>query len=199
MEKLKTQNGKTGFNRIGVGRKKIAPINMKKEEHQFVIDAYLVDEVLSQIPADIKIIQACIYCIKREKNHRIIVSNALRKEGCSSAYLQGECVRYQLIFDQTTKSVIRSKYEKICELTGADRRYSYFRYLVLANKNGNVKFEHTTKEIKPDETDLRKKLRVLGATTGSGQVQSVISDLNAKKYRCSIKEEPVKFVMCYRD
>lgn len=189
-------NKKSVFTRKGSGTKKIAPINMRKEEHQFVIDGYLVDEVLKQVPAGLKIIQAYVYAVDHKSTAKIAIPNSLKKLGVSSIYTAGSSKRVTLTFDQTSKENIKNKLDQVCKLLNLDRNRAYFRYVVLSNGEGTVKFEHCTKEIKPDETDLRKKLRVLGATLGTGKVQSVISNLNASKYVCHIKEQPVRFIMC---
>lgn len=181
------------------GAKKQAPVNMRNEAHQFVIDGYLVDEVLSQLPPTIQIIQACIRVHKIDSSRKLVVPNALRKLGVGSMWSRGAAIACQIMFDQTSKENIKQKVAAVCKQMGFNRPRAYFKYIVLANAVGTLKFEQCTKEIKPDETDLRKKLRVLGATVGQGQVQNVIATLNAKKYKCVIKEEPVKFVMCYKE
>ena len=187
------------FIRASLGSKKVASINMRREEHQFVIDGFLIDEVLKQIPPGIKIIQAYVHLIKRDKEQRIAVPNALRKYGITMIRNAGLAKRASMIFDATNKENIKQNISKACIALDMPYQKAYFRYVVLSNADGTVKFEHCTKEIKPDELDQRKKLRVLGATEGSGKVQSLIAALGAKKFRCVIKEEPVKLIMCSRE
>ena len=118
--------------------------------------------------------------------------------------LEGEMLGYVKILRDLTErkhseDAIKKYVKEGCIKSNINPDKAYFKFLLLSNGKGNVVFRLATKEIKPDSTDLRKKLKVLGATEGSGQVQSVIADLNAKKYKCVIKEEPVKFVMCYKE
>lgn len=187
------------FKRSSKGSKKIAPVNMRKEEHQFVIDGYLVDEVLSQIPASLTIIGASVYTVRREKSSKVVVPNVLRKYGVSHIWKQGSTTRTALIFDQISKQALKDKIAHVCRVQGSEYQGSSFKYIILSNGKGTVKFEFCTKEITPDETDLRKKLKVLGAVMGQEQVQSVISDLNASKYKCVIRQEAVKLIMCSKE
>lgn len=187
------------FFRAGTGAKKIAPVNMKKEEHQFVIDGYLVDEVLRQIPPTLVINQAHVCLIKRGLERRLVVVNELKKHGVTVLREQGTALRGSLICDKISKAGLIGKVKTACKMLNMPYDKAYFKYIVLANDDGAAIFEHCTKEIRPDETDLRKKLRVLGATSGTGKVQSVIQEIGAKKFRCVIKEEPVKLIMCSRE
>lgn len=184
------------FRRNGTGAKKVAPVNMKHEEHQFVIDAYQVEEVLSEIPSTLKIIQAQVLVNNNGHHRKVVVPNALRKLGVSHISERSERRQTSIIVDEISKSALKDKVLEVCKIMNADINKAYFKHIVLSNDQGAVKFQYATKEIKPDETDLRKKLKVLGAILGVGRVQSVINELNAKKYVCHIKEESVKFVMC---
>lgn len=181
------------------GQKKVAPVNMKKEEHQFVIDGYLIDEVLHQIPPKIKIIQAQVVLMKRGLEQRIAVPNNLRKLGVMRINDIGACKRAFMQFDATSHTHLRDSVKQTCEALQMPYPKSYFKYIVLAIEGAACKFLHCTKEIKPDELDQRKKLRVLGATEGQGRVQSLLAELGAKKFKCTIKEEPVKLIMCSRE
>ena len=186
-------------------KRKVAPVNMRREEHQFVIDGYLVDEVLKQIPAQIKIVQAYINLMNRVPDVRIAVPNVLKKLGVTAMRDSGARKTVSVIFDKPSKEFIKQQVSKICKILNFPYEKAYFRYVVLSNTPYDskeytaLKFEHCTKEIKPNELDLRKKLRVLGATTGQGKVQSLISELGAHKYSCVIKEEPAKFIMCSKE
>lgn len=199
MKMEKIVRNKRVFVKSSSGTKRIAPIDMRKEEHQFVIDGYLVDEVLSQIPPILKILGGNVTIMNKEKNGKIVVPNIVRKLGVTSMYRTGSMQAASIVFDQISKEAIKNNVSLACKTLNMDRSRAYFRSILLSNGAGTVRFKHVTKEIKPDETDLRKKLRVMGATLGHGKVQSVISSLNAKKYKCVIKEEPVKFVMCYKE
>ena len=187
------------FKRASKGAKRLAPVNMRKEEYQFVIDGTLVDEVLSHIPAGMNIVGAQVYTTKREKSSKIVIPNALKKYGVTHIHKQGSATRTSMIFDKISRQGIKEKVHHVCKAVGSDYQGAYFKYIVLSNGKGTVKFQFCTKEITPDETDLRKKLKVLGAIMGQEQVQSVIQDLHASKYKCVIRQEPVKLVMCSKE
>ena len=187
---------KKTYTRNSTGSKKIAHVNMRKEEHQFVIDGYLIDETLKQIPDGINIIQAgvCIYRIGTK--HKIMVPNVLKKLGIQSMREHGIAKEVIFVFDSIHKTSLVRNLKEACKKVELPYEKAYFKYIVLGNKEATGRFDHCTKEVKPDETDLRKKLRVLGCVSGTGKIQSLLADLGAHKYECRIKEEPVKFVMC---
>lgn len=188
-----------GRARAHLGQQKLAPVNMRKDATQFVIDAFFIDEVLSLIPDGINIIQAEIWLYKRDVDNRLMIPNVLKALGVIYMRESGMVKSTKLIFDETTKEQIKRNVQKVA--TALDMPYSkaYFKSIVLSNADGAGKFEHTTKEIRPDDTDLRKKLRVMGLTSGQGKVQALVAAINAKKFRCTVKQEAVRIVMCSRD
>ncbi len=101
-----------------------------------------------------------------------------------------------LVFDQVDPSVIRNSIKEVGKALDLDTERAYFRYIILSNNDGTGKFERTTKEIRPDETDQRKKLIVMGLTEAEGKIQSLISDISAKKYSCKIQEITSRTVIC---
>lgn len=179
--------------------RKIAPINMKKEAIQHVIDGYTVEEVLKQIPEGIKIIQANVKCFLATGKKRMVVPNKIKSYGVQSIWIGTEIKDVVFVFDKISKTALLNNVKEACIELGIDPKKAYFKYITLTNGEANGRFEHCTKEQTPDETDLRKKLRVLGLVSGTGKVQGLVADLHAKKFHCVIKEEPVKFVMCKRD
>lgn len=185
--------------RQSVGQKKIAPINMRKEEHQFVIDGYLIDEVLRQIPDEIHILSAEVWLIKREPDQQLTISTRLRKLGITRITQSSPFKQVRMGFDAVKKSALRRDVLEACTEFGIPFIKAYFGSIVLSNGTGAGKFKHCTKEIHPDATDKRKKLRVLGLITGQGKVQGLVTDLGAKKFKCTIKEEAVKMIMCSRE
>lgn len=185
---------KKKFVREHLGPKKLT--NMKKDSHQFVIDGFLVDEVLSQIPNDIKIIQSRISCVVSPSNTKIVVPNKLRKLGVEYMRTRSYGKEIIIVMDEAKPMTIKKNVDQACQEAGVPRARAFFQYIVLSNGEATGKFEHCTKEINPDETDLRKKLRVLGLVTGQGPVQGLISQLGAKKYLCQVREETVRLMMC---
>lgn len=191
---MSKENGK--LRREPLGQKKLAPINMKKEAFQFVIDGFLIEEVLKQIPEGIKIIQARVVVNPPCRNRKLIIPNRLKKLGVNYLRIREAATEIILVFDQVSKSTIIKNVKEACALQGMEYNRAYFQYIVLTNGKANGKFEHTTKEMRPDETDQRKKLRVLGLSMGQGPVQGLVADLGAKKYLCSVREETVRLLMC---
>ena len=101
-----------------------------------------------------------------------------------------------LVFDQVTKTTIRKAIKEVSKALDLNEEAAYLKYIVLSNGQGSGKFERTTKEIRPDETDLRKKLTVLGLTDAEGKIQTLIADISAKKYVCKIQEVSTRTVIC---
>ena len=185
--------------RIYMGAKRLAPVDMRKDEYQFIIDGYLINEVLKQIPTPIKIVQAYVHLIQRGSEHRIAVPNALKKFGVSSIRAHEGGKMASMVFDSISKAALQDNVAKACKALNMPYDKAYFQYIVLSNGESSGKFSHCTKEVRPDETDQRKKLRVLGLVSGAGKVQGLLADLGAKKFHCSIKEQTIKVVMCSRN
>jgi hypothetical protein len=180
-----------------VGAKKLAPKSMKnKTATQFCIDGHLVDEVLKQLPGDVKIIGAKVYVGKSFSKHKCTIPNSLKKMGVQSLYEHIPAQEAMLVFDETNKTHIREKVADVAKYIDGDASKAHFKYLTLDNGAAKGKFERTTKEIKPYDEDLRRKLVVLGLTDAEGKINTLISDLGAKKYECKIQIEEVKTVMC---
>lgn len=179
-----------------LGQKKEAPVDMRKESHQFVIDGYLVEEVLNQIPAGIKILGASVTLRSFPTTRRIAVPTKLKAMGVARMATMPARDHAWLVFDEVAKSTIIRNTKAVCESMNQSYDKAYFEYLLLSNAEATGKFEHCTKEVRPNEADQRKKLRVLGLTTGKGKVQGLISELGAKKYKCEIREQSVRLLMC---
>lgn len=182
-----------------LGQKKLAPVNMKKNEYQFVIDSFLIKDVLKQIPNDIKIIQSQVLVYTQTAKKRVIVPNILKKKGVQYVRELGWAKEVVFVFDKASKELILKNVTDVCEKENLSLDKAYFKYIIFSNGDATARFEHCTKEQRPDETDLRKKLRVLGCVSGTGRVQGLISQLNATKFHCSIKEEVVKMIMCTKE
>lgn len=180
-----------------VGAKKLAPKSMKqKVATQFCIDGYLVDEVLNQIPSGVKIIGAKVYLGKSFSKKKCTIPNSLKKLGVQSLYEHVPAQEAIFVFDEIGKSTIKNRIEDVAKYIEADTSKAYFKYITLDNGECKGRFERTTKEIKPYDEDLRKKLVVLGLTDAEGKVTSLIHDLGAKKYECKIQMAEVRTIMC---
>jgi hypothetical protein len=161
-----------------------------KDPTQLCIDGYLVDEVLPLIGKNLTIIGCKIRFGLPIKRQRIVVPTKLRKHGVGSMSEIKAGLEAEIVLDQTTPTAIKKAVKSVADYIGADPRRASFNYITLSNGKGAVRFNLTTKEMKPkgdDAADLRKKARVLGAGEGQGKVQSVIADVGAEKFQCDIE------------
>jgi hypothetical protein len=166
---------------------------------QYCIDAYLVDEVLKAIPSTLEIIGANILIGIERSSHKVVVPNKLKKLGVT--YMRERQANLETnvtFYGPTAKSTILKNVSKISEIIGTDKRKAYFKTITLQNNEASVYFIRTTKEIKPDETDLRKKLKLLGAKSGQGKCSSIYAELGSigKNYVCGIEEVIGRVAIC---
>jgi hypothetical protein len=178
------------------GAKKLADEKQGRTVTQYCIDGILVHEVLNQINSDIKIIGAQVMVGKGFSKHKVAISNRLKRLGVSSLRAHLPAQEASVVFDETTKEAIQKNIEGVAKEIGADPDKAYFKYITLDNGTCKGKFERTSKEIKPYDEDLRRKLIVLGLTDADGKVSSLIADLGAKKYECKIHFEEVRTIIC---
>jgi hypothetical protein len=177
---------------------KLAPKNLKKDKTvtQYCIDGYLVNEVLDDLPTGVTIIGAKVLIGSVHQRHKIVVPNRMKRLGVQMIQESVATQQATLVFDQVSKTVIKSKVAQVSRSMGVDPNLAFFKYITLQVTDATGKFEHCTKEIKPDETDLRKKLRVLGLEDAEGEVKNLIKVLSAKKYMCTIQHEQVRTIIC---
>ena len=179
------------------GAKKLAPKSMKnKTATQFCIDGYLVNDVLKGIPSDVNIVGAKVYAGKSFSKKRQPIPNSLKKMGVQSLYEHIPAQEAIIVFDETNKKTILEKVADVCKYIDGDPEKAYIKYITLDNGSSVGKFERCTKEIKPYDEDLRRKLVVLGLTDAEGKIQSLIRDLGAKKFECKIQMTEVRTIMC---
>ena len=180
-------------------RKLIKDKNKKTGElTQFCIDGYLVKEVLDALPSGVRIIGAQVHIGKAFSKCKLARTNKLKQLGVSWVRETMPTKEVAIVFDVTTKKTIQGIVDEVSEILKVDKNTAYFKYLTLSNTLGTGKFVRTTKEIHPDDKDLRKKLTVLGLTDADGRIQSLIADISAKKYVCTIQEIPVRTIICAR-
>jgi hypothetical protein len=163
---------------------------------QYCIDGYLVDEVLEQIPANVKIIGAKVFVGQSYSKHKKAIPTALRKLGVQSLREHKPALDATLVFDEVNKSAIKTSVKEVCKKLNESPEKAYFMYVTLKNGTSTGKFVHTTKERVATEADLRKKARVLGLEDVDGDAKGLIKALSAKKYVCSISTQEVRTIMC---
>ena len=180
-----------------MGQTKLAPKNMKMDKtFQWCMDSILVDETLDDLPKGITIIGAKVRLGSPFTRARKIISTKLKKMGVTYLSSTVPSVEAVLVFDQVAKGTIKQHVKAAAKEIGADYERAYFQYITLTNGQGTGKFQRTTKEMRPDDRDLRKKAVVLGLTEGEAKVQSLISDLSANKYFCKKQTIEVTTVLC---
>lgn len=163
---------------------------------QFCIDGYLVEEVLGMLPKNIKIFGAKVVVGTGFSKHKTQIPNRLKKFGLQSLRTHIPSYEGDLVFDEVSRKSIKDSIKGVCEALNLKEEKAYFKYITLSNGTANGKFERTTKEIRPDETDMRKKLTVLGLTDAEGKIQGLVADISAKKYHCKIQEVTSRTVIC---
>lgn len=179
------------------GTKKLPPKNMKtKTATQYCIDGFLVDEVLDNLPTGIKIIGAKVTVGKAFSKHRIVTPNKLKALGVTTLQEHRPAKEAHLVFDECKAKTIRENVKEVARIIDGDATRASFLYLTVTNGKATGKFQKTTKEIRPDETDMRRKLIVLGLTDADGKITSLVSDLSAKKYECRIQMTEVRTIIC---
>ena len=163
---------------------------------QMCIDGYLVHEVLPMIPKSVNIVGANVMISIPGKSHKIVVPNALRRLGVTYMREKFASKEASLVFDEVKPYLIEKNVKKICTAINADYKSAYFESLALSSQDASVRFHKMTKEIHPDETDLRKKAKVLGAKTGIGKVSNVYAALSASEYVCDFETIQVRIATC---
>ncbi len=177
---------RTGTRRLAQGR----------DITQYCIDGYLVDEVLDSLPRDVKIIGAKVRIGQSYSKHKKAVPSRLKKLGVWSLHEHKPAKEAILVFDETTKRIIKANVAKACEAIGETTDKAYFMYITLNTGTTTGKFVHTTKDKNPDDSDLRKKVRVLGLEDTDGNARALITALSAKKYTCRVETQTVRTIVC---
>jgi len=179
-----------------IGSKKEFPKLKRGVGIQFCIDGVLVHEVLKMLPKNIKIYGARVFLKEFGKGNKIVIQNALRRLGVTSIFERRSTKDVSITFDEVPREIIEHNTKKVCEMIGTNYLKAYFHTITLANKEASAQFSRTTKEIHPDETDLRKKLIVLGAIEGKGPVHNLFADIGAAEFECSVQEVTVRTAIC---
>jgi len=194
------KEAREGKSRAYLGTKKYAPKTFKSSEGmQYCIDGVYVDEVLKGLPDNIKIIGGQVRIGTAWKRTKEVVPVALRRLGCTYFTKLHPSSEANITFDQISKTAIKENVKKACKLIDADYKKAHFRYITLTNGESNGRFERTTKELHPDERDLRKKATVLGLKDATGKIQGLIADISANKYFCRKQTVEVTTVICSKE
>ena len=187
-------------NKPRLGQRKFATnerFKNQKDRNQYCIDGVLVKEVLDYIPKDLTIIGARIRVGTPFKRQKSVVPNKLRKYGCTYMVHSLPTTEAEITVDQVSATTIKRAIREVCKGINADPGKATFRYLTLSNGTATGQFTRTTKEMRPDERDLRKKANVLGLKEAQGKISTLIADLGVKNYHCSWEEITTRVVTCH--
>jgi len=180
------------------GTRKLAPKDFKKEKTQYCIDAIQPEEVLKKLNgADVRIIGAHIRIGKITSTRRMTVPNKLRKLGVTNMAKFEPTVVCGMTFDEVKPKTIIRNVKAVCKELGIPEDKAFVRHITLRSGNATGRFTITTKEIHPDETDMRKKAKVLALDLGKGKIISeLLPKLACRKYHCDVEEILVRTITC---
>lgn len=169
---------------------------LTKELTQYCIDAYLFDEVMNLIPQEIKIQNIQLEAGTTFGKRKVIVPNHLKSLGVS--YMREPYGQKEIYFnfEGISRAAIKKNVIEACSKLGLSRAMVKVRSIVLLYDGAEAYFVRTKKSIKPDETDLRKKLTVLGVVSGAGQMSKLYEKLSVKQYSCKFETVETRIVRC---
>lgn len=169
----------------------------EKTMTQYCLDTRYLLETLANVPKTISI-ESLSFRIGSPYSRQVkrVVPNRLRKMGVSYILERPETVEYAGQLVGLSKTSIVKAVREICSQINSDIAFVTVRMLILKFKNSSASFRDVTKEIRPDETDQRRKLKVLGMTTSEGNVAALIKELSAKKYSCTFQRVFTTHIIC---
>lgn len=163
---------------------------------QHCIEGYQVEKVLEGFSSDVTILKCDFVIGKFAAKRRVPISTKLEKLGVKLLYehlpIRYAYLHLENVVPQEIREVVSIVAEEIC----APKESAYFKKMEIGDADGSGIFNLFTKEIHPDTTDRRKKVKVLGLTSVEGRIQGVLGKLSAKKYECEVKIEQIKTVIC---
>jgi hypothetical protein len=177
------------------GSKKTRGVHAKTET-QYCIDGVLVHEILADLSDAVDIIGARVIIGSGIKKKNVVVPAKLKKLGVQSIRQSAPASQITMVFDKVSKSTIMRKVAAVAGAMGVDPEKAYFSYLTVKNSEASGRFTRCKKDLRPDETDLRKKATVLGLTDASGKIAQMLSVLHATPYQCRIDTVEVRTFIC---
>jgi len=180
-----------------LGQRRIAQ-PVFKDQTQHCIDAYLLDEVLAAIPQNVHILRLYATIGSTLHTRKAPVSNKLRRLGVTSMQVPRLVTskRVTVLFEGASRNTIKNNCVKIAKEIGCTADEVWVDNCLLSYDNVNALFQRTTKELRPDDTDQRKKLKVLGLKHVNGDTKELLRVLSATSYKCDIQVVPVRTMIC---
>ena len=163
---------------------------------QYCIDAQYALEVLCKIPKSIKIESLTFDVGMPMRRKKIVVPNALKKLGVTYMASSEPKIEVSGKVEECGRKEMATHIKEIANKFNYEPESVRVRSIKLSFNGTTAFFTSVTKAIHPDETDQRKKLRVLGLTSSEGNTAPMIQEINAKKYSCTFEIVPVRRVIC---
>jgi len=168
-----------------------------KEMVQYCIDAYLFGDVMKSVPKSISIESVSFELGSSYKlRRRAAISNKMRKLGITSCRQTVPSIEYGVRIDGVGREALKKMAKELSKETNEDMDFARVSRLTLSYKESEATFNRTAKATKPDETDLRKKLKLLGLVSSEGNVVELIRELSASKYSCKFQRVFSDTIIC---
>lgn len=164
---------------------------------QYCIDSISFKEVMDMIPKTVEISDMWWEIGHTFGKTRYNVPSKLQKLGVKYISMPSAGRRYNGRFTNIARTKMVDNIKAVCAEAGVGFDKARIDKMKLEYDGVEAIFKYNTKEIRPDNTDQRKKLKVLGVTdiTGGG-LSKLLAQLSLNKYSCKIEEVTTKRVIC---
>jgi len=164
---------------------------------QYCLDTQYFMETLGAIPSSIGIenlrFRTGQYYSQRRK---LKVTNKFARMGVTNISQASPSIEYSGNFKGMRKKEMIRTMKEFCKETGISIDKVRVDYISLSFNGASGYFSRTTKEIRPDANDQRRKLIVLGMSSSDGNVKSLLAELSAKKYSCTFERVFTNHIIC---
>lgn len=161
---------------------------------QHCIEAHYVDELL-EIPDEVKIESVQWEIGEMHKKNQIKVPNKLKLLGVNYMRQLHATQHLEGTFEDCSRDEIRRRMQMICKETGHNPKRFRVRYAKIAVEGAEATFKRVQKELRPTQ-DLRQKVKVLGLSTHTGNINKLLRAVSAKKFTCQIDYVTTRTVVC---
>jgi len=174
---------------------------VRHEVRQYCIDAVNFPDVIKAIPKEIDIISMRIRIGNPFGRSKLNVNTAMRKLGILYRTIpKPECKEVLVKFEGMTRPQMIANLKKICENESLDYDKAKVRSMIVTHAGVTAHFKEIKKEIRPDNTDQRRKLNVLGLDITEkmkdGHIAKLIRAMSLARYSCNMEKIEVYRIMC---
>ena len=165
-----------------------------KPQSQWCLKTTYFDEIMA-LPDTVEIEALSFIVGVTMKSHAKQIPATLKKLGVTYLRETAVSLESQGRFENMSRADMIKNITKICNSLGL--KYSTVRVRSMNVKVGNdtAIFRITTKAMHPEE-DKRKKLKVLGMSSHTGNANNIISAISATKFQCTFDVVPIRTVIC---